>query len=282
MPRPSLLPLLAVALLSACASAPDAPDAGPPEAPLSLRVLTYNIHHGEGTDGRIDLPRIAKLISDATPDVVALQEVDVNTRRTGGVDQAAELGRLTGMRVAFARAIDHQGGQYGQAILARVAPGEVKTHGLPGKPESERRIAVAATLRPWGEKGPQVQFIGTHLDHVRDDADRLRQADEINRLFVRDDGNAVILTGDLNAVPQSEVMKKFAAHWDDAAQEGGGAGGASPTVPAEKPSRRIDYVLLRPKGRWRVVGVTVLDEPVASDHRPVLAVLEWRGGSARQ
>ena len=63
-----------------------------------MRILTYNIHHGEGLDGRIDLPRIAAVIAAQRPDLVALQEVDRNARRSGGVDQAAELGRLTGLQ----------------------------------------------------------------------------------------------------------------------------------------------------------------------------------------
>src|SRR5687768_15481548 len=76
--------------------------------PLRLRVLTYNIHHGEGVDGRLDLERIARVITAEEPDLVALQEVDVKTRRTGGVDQAAELARLTGMHFAFGKAIDYE------------------------------------------------------------------------------------------------------------------------------------------------------------------------------
>lgn len=68
-----------------------------------LRVLTYNIHHGEGTDGKFDLDRIAKLISAQEPDLVALQEIDVKTARASGVDQAAKLAKLTGMHYAFGR-----------------------------------------------------------------------------------------------------------------------------------------------------------------------------------
>ena len=53
----------------------------------AVRVLTYNIHHGEGMDGKIDLERIAAVIKRLEPDVVALQEVDVKTTRSQGVDQ---------------------------------------------------------------------------------------------------------------------------------------------------------------------------------------------------
>src|SRR6202165_2432600 len=49
--------------------------------PTTLRVLTYNIHHGEGTDGRFDVPRLAEVIKSVRPDLVALQEVDEGTER---------------------------------------------------------------------------------------------------------------------------------------------------------------------------------------------------------
>ena len=77
------------------------------------------------------------------------------------------------------------------------------------------------------------------------------------------------LGGDLNAVPDSETLQHFRV-WTDAASNAG------PTIPAEKPARRIDYVLLRPAERWRVIDAQVLDQPVASDHRPVLVTVELR------
>ena len=73
--------------------------------PLTLRILSYNIHHGQGTDGIFDLERLARVISSVEPDLVALQEVDRATTRSGGVDQAAELARLTGMEAAFGKTI---------------------------------------------------------------------------------------------------------------------------------------------------------------------------------
>ena len=94
------LPLrVALLALAACASAPE-------HEPQVVRVMTYNIHHGEGSDGRFDLQRLAQIIRDADPDLVALQEVDRNTARSGGVDQIAELSRLTGMHSAFGKALE--------------------------------------------------------------------------------------------------------------------------------------------------------------------------------
>jgi endonuclease/exonuclease/phosphatase family metal-dependent hydrolase len=251
--------------------------------PLRLRVLTYNIHHGEGVDGRFDLERTARVITEQQPDLVAVQEVDVKTRRSGGVDQAAELARLTGMHTAFGKARDYQGGDYGQALLSRFPVENFRVHALPGDPASERRIALSATVRPWG-RGPAVRFVGTHLHHLPDEANRLQQAAELNRLFAgAEDDTATILAGDLNAEPASETMGMLLARWWDAAARAEGIspeemGARQLTYPSNEPRKRIDYVLVRPTGgAWRVLSTRVITETVASDHSPVLAVVEWVG-----
>ena len=81
-----------------------------PHAP-QLRVLTYNIHHGQGTDGKFDYPRLADIIKRVNPDVVALQEVDRHTNRASGIDQASLLGRLTNMKSAYGKAMHFSGGE---------------------------------------------------------------------------------------------------------------------------------------------------------------------------
>jgi endonuclease/exonuclease/phosphatase (EEP) superfamily protein YafD len=78
-----------------------------------------------------------------------------------------------------------------------------------------------------------------------------------------------ILGGDLNAVPDSEPLKILSSAWQAA-----NAGKELPTMPANNPRRQIDYILFRPANRWKVVEVRVPDEPLASDHRPLVAVLE--------
>src|SRR4030095_7388475 len=85
----------------------------------TVRVMSYNIHVGVGMDQKLDLERIAEVINKARPDLVALQEVDRGVRRTQGLDEIAELSRLTKMDYAFAHNIDYQGGEYGVAILSR-------------------------------------------------------------------------------------------------------------------------------------------------------------------
>ena len=100
-----LLMLLMSFLLLSPAEA-EVPPAEAKKAKPALTVLSYNVHHGRGADNKIDLGRIAKVIKDSGADLVALQEVDKLTSRANGVDQAKELGKLTGMHAVFGKAID--------------------------------------------------------------------------------------------------------------------------------------------------------------------------------
>ncbi len=234
----------------------------------ALRVLTYNLHHGEGVDGRVDLERIARIIRECRADVVALQEVDVSTERTGRVDQAAEYLRLTGMHGNFGKAIDFQGGAYGMMLLSRWPLADFTVHRLPNPSKREQRLAVSARISPPGR--PAFRFIGTHLDASREDGDRWLQAGRLQDLFANDLVPA-IMAGDFNDRPESRVMTRMLSLWQDAA-----ADRPEPTIPADRPNDRIDFVLVRPPGAWRVVRTQVLPESTASDHRPVLAELTAR------
>jgi len=235
--------------------------------PARLRVLTYNIHHGEGTDGRIDLARTAAVIARAAADVVALQEVDNQTTRAHGVDQAAELGRLTGMHAAFGQAMAYAGGGYGDAILSRFPLSAVRVHDLPTAPGAEPRCAIAARIQAGGE-GRAFVFVSTHLEHAQAPI-RLLQAQALTSALAPLGDVTTILSGDFNDVPGGPAIAALRPHWADAS-----AGQPDPTSPSSHPRRKIDYVFFRPSGAWRVVESRVIDEPVASDHRPLLVVLE--------
>jgi len=257
--RASLLAILACAAFFASGWAAE---------PLRVRVLTYNIHHGEGTDGNIDLARIASVIKRLKPDVVALQEVDKKTTRSNGVDQAAELAKLTEMHVAFGKAMDFAGGEYGEAILSRYPLSEVQVHHLPFMQGCEPRCAVAARVR-LGTDRPEFVFAGTHLEHAKAPV-RLCQAQKLNPILAAANALPTILAGDFNDVPDSPAIKVLQPHWTDAT-----AGQPDPTCPSSQPRLKIDYVFFRPVDGWHVVEKQVINEPVASDHRPLLVVLEW-------
>lgn len=239
-----------------------------------LRVLTYNIFIGTGTDKKIDLERTARVIRSASPDLVALQEVDRWARRSAGVDQPAELARLTGLNMAFGKASvregsDERGGDYGNAILTRLPINWYATRQLPFTPGFELRCVLEVELdwRPGGKNLP-LRFFATHFDNASAD-DRLASATLLVQLANQRPEAPSILAGDLNAVPSSEPLGVLRQAWQVA-----GDGQEHPTFPANNPRRQLDYILFRPAKRWKVSEFRVLDEGTASDHRPVLAVLE--------
>lgn len=255
-----------------CARQAPAPGAGGAPGPgaagvaAEFTVLSYNIHHGEGTDGMLDLQRIADVINTSGAELVALQEVDERAGRTGGEDQAAELARLTGMHHAFAPFMDFQGGRYGLAVLSAHPIQARRVIQLPpGK--HEPRAALLVEVAP--PASPRLTLVSLHLDWLADDAERFAQAEAL--IAALEDEPAVILAGDFNDEPGSRTMRAFEeAGFVPAAP----AAGSGATFPAGDPEKRIDFVMLRPGYAAKIVS-EVLDEAVASDHRPVLARLWW-------
>lgn len=237
--------------------------------PVRLRVLSYNIHHAEGVDGKLDLERIARVIQSVKPDVVALQEVDQNVQRTQSVDQPAELARLTKMHVAFGANIELQGGHYGNAVLSRFPITRHKNHLLPNVDESEQRGVIVADI-PVPQIQEPLRLFATHLDFRADDRERLASVKLINELAAKEPNRPSVLAGDLNDTPDSHTLTNLKTIWTPANTK------PQATVPVKNPTRQIDFVLYRPAHRWKVIEFNVLDEAVASDHRAVLAVLEWR------
>ena len=239
------------------------------EAPV-LRVLTYNIHHAEGLDGKLDLERIADVIQASKADIVMLQEVDQGTQRSNQVDQPAELARLTGMQVVFGGNLKFQGGDYGNAILSRFPIVASKNHPLPNLTEGEPRgVLVAKISLPKELGGATIQVLSTHFDHRQDNRDRVASVAALKELS-RGWTLPQILGGDLNMTRENEAMRQFATDWTV-------AGDAElPTSPAQAPRRQIDYIAFRPTENFVVRVVQVLDEPVASDHLPLLVVIELK------
>jgi endonuclease/exonuclease/phosphatase family metal-dependent hydrolase len=234
-----------------------------------VRVLSYNIHHGEGVDKVLDLERIARVIRSVNPDLVALQEVDRRATRSRSVDQPAELARLTGLEVAFGPNIPLQGGDYGNAVLSRWRILRSENHRLPNVDAGEQRGLLEVHVEAPVTKTPVVVW-ATHFDHRSNDAERVASAEALRARVRGAPGQPALLVGDLNDVPSSRTLGALAADWARSNAQ------VLPTIPVAKPSRQIDYVLFRPAERWEPIETRVLDEAVASDHRPLFAVLELK------
>ncbi len=257
----SLLLLQALLVQTLLVSFGHAAAADSPAAAVELRLTSYNIRHGWGADGRIDLKRTARVLSDTKPDLVVLQEVDVRTHRSEGVDQAAALGKLTGLHHVFGKAIDFTGGQYGNAVLSRLKFVKVENLPLPGTPGEEARSALFATVNPDGLDEP-LTFISMHLHH-RLEEDRIAQIEAILRKAKTLEHPAV-LVGDLNAPPGSKEYELITSYFTDLVPDD-----RQGTYSSTEPQRRIDYMLFHPSDRFALVEYRVLPEEVASDHRPL-------------
>jgi len=231
-----------------------------------VKVLSFNILHGATTKGDFDLDAIAKVIKDTDPDFVALQEVDYQTQRAKTYDLATELGWRTKMAPLFGRAMPYDGGEYGEGILSRYTFVETRNVGLPFTPGNEPRAALEiTTILPSGDT---ISFVGTHLDHLRDETDRVAQAKKINEAFAANQ-YPTILAGDLNAMPGSTPINILEEMWTGSYDKQNPA----PTFPSQNPSRKIDYVMFYPKNKWKVLETKVIQDPVASDHCAYLVTL---------
>lgn len=257
--------LVAAALAMAACGVGNRGADGDPALTDTLRVLAYNIHHGEGMDSVLDLHRIAALIREVDPDLVAVQEVDSVTTRTGGVDQAAELGRLTEMEPRYGRFMPYQGGAYGMALLSRWPISQAVNVRLPEGAEPRSAMSVVV-ISP--KSGRALRFVGIHF--YRTAEERMAQAEALDRALAGGD-TATILAGDFNSTPGSAVMARLSDSWSVVPK-----GEDHFTFPSYGPDREIDFVLFRPADAFEVISQRLIDEPLASDHRPVVVDLAWK------
>ena len=238
--------------------------------PQIVRVLSFNILHGATTKGDFNLDVIAQVIKDTKPDFVALQEVDFRTNRAKKYDLVMELGYRTQLVPLFGKAMDYDGGEYGEGILSTRTFLSSRNIALPYSPGNEPRAALEV-VSVISEKDT-IAFVGTHLDHLRDETDRVAQAQKINEVF-SSNRYPTILAGDLNAKPGSTPINILEELWKPSYDKEY----LEFTFPSSDPRVKIDYVMYYPKNRWRVLETKVIQDKVASDHCAYLVVLELLG-----
>jgi len=239
-------------------------------SPVTFRVMTYNIHHGEGLDGKVDLERIAQLIRNEGADIVALQEVDKGVARTAQRDFPAELARLTGFTCVFSNNHTFQGGEYGNAILSRFPV--KRWHNLHYRMlrPNEQRGLLQLELNVHGHA---LVFMTTHIDYRPDDSERWVNLDEIEAAARAYAGKPIILCGDFNTQPDSRVSRRLAQTFEDTWAVAGQGPGF--TYPTEPPRERIDYLWI-PKDKSVVPLRAWVPSSRASDHLPVVAEFSFR------
>jgi endonuclease/exonuclease/phosphatase family metal-dependent hydrolase len=240
-----------------------------PRPPLpdttTIQAMTYNIRHGQGTDNRIDLNRIAAVLNAKNPDFVALQEVDLRATRSNGINQASTIAELLNMHAAFGGFMPFQGGHYGMAVLSRYPITQVRPIRLPDGNEPRVALAVDARL----PNGQTVIVISVHFDWVDDDNYRYSQAETLAN-WIDQQTNPCILMGDFNDTPGSRTLQLFT----DRAIESKKPADDRFTFSSVNPQTEIDFIFCIPPNRWSTSQAQITHEPLASDHNPVNAKLQ--------
>jgi endonuclease/exonuclease/phosphatase family metal-dependent hydrolase len=261
------------------------PAPGPDQPPIPVRLVTFNIHHGVGDDGRHDLPRLAQVLAAADADVICLQEVDRHFGdRSENVDQGLLLARALDMQLAWGPAIDEPRpagmprGEYGNAVLSRLPILVSDVHRLPGGGEPRSALRTMIEL-----DGGALWVTDTHLS--RTGGDRAAQLAAVAELHTAPMETGIV-AGDFNTAPDAPELAalrgQFTDAWELAGQRDDRAGWRfwqhddGNTHPARSPHRRIDQA-------WVTSGVAVasarvLDGGGASDHLPLLVDLQVRSG----
>lgn len=241
-----LLPVLFL-LLSLCGCSKD------DEIICQKRVMTYNVHNCLGTDEVFDYKRIADIINQANPDLVALQELDSVTTRNNGIYSLAELAKFTGMHAVYCASIDYKGGKYGIGILSKEQPLSYHKTTIPGN--SEKRSMLVVEYK-------DLYFCSTHWSLA--DSERMASVYVIQK-NLSDKNKPVIIGGDFNASPYSAEMLAFKKYFNCLNEEN------KYTFPSENPQKTIDYLFAYNKTDYTFIksGTTVMDEKIASDHCPL-------------
>jgi len=287
---------------------PDGSDAqGDPD---NLRVMSYNIKHGQGNDDcadptavegevpevqcAVDLERTAEVIRAQDPDIMAIQEVDRFWARSGSVDQPDELGTMLNMETCYAANLDHgpddhgaDDHQYGTLILSRFPILSCENTFLPTPDGWEQRGLLEARIDADGFG--EIAVLNTHLQAGREGAEeeairqRTEQAEAVAEQVSGIDDVPVILMGDFNAQPDDpELASLFDTESGlQDAWEVGGDGTDGFTVPVEEtadPESRIDYIFVSSDVTVNSAEVVINEGTrITSDHYPLIADLSPTG-----
>ncbi|UKJ09282.1 endonuclease/exonuclease/phosphatase family protein [Solitalea lacus] len=235
----------------------------------TLKILTYNVHHCNppGTNV-IDVAAIAKVVKESNASIVALQEVDVNTSRSGKeLNEAEAIAKACGMYFCFGKSLDFAGGGYGNAILSKYPISDVQCMLLSkaADPKTEQRSLLTVKLAIGENKF--IRFACTHLD-VASVANRELQIKEITQM-AKSDSLPFFIAGDFNDIPQSAALNLFDKTFIRSCIT------CEPTAPQDVPNQIIDFIAFdkRFSKNIKVANHVVLDDRYASDHRPVYAEL---------
>ena len=227
------------------------------QAQNTLKLMSYNIKNANGMDNVCNFQRIANVINNTSPDVVAIQEVDSMTNRSRQKYVLGEIADRTQMHGYFAPAIDYDGGKYGIGLLTKQVPLRLQTLPLPGREEA--RTLILAEFADY-------IYCCTHMSLTEED--RMKSL-ELVKAFTSSSTKPLFLAGDMNAEPESGFIKKLQKDFQILSNP------KQHTFPAPDPKETIDYIatLKQNAKGFAVISAKVINEPMASDHRPILVEL---------
>lgn len=239
-----------------------------------LKVVTYNVHSCIGTDGKMRPRRIISLLQKMQPDVVALQEVDMDRPRTWHMNQTAIIASALGMDYVFLPLLRLDREQYGIALLSRYAFTTVKASDFSNIKVRSKEPRGAIWIRLAGPRG-HIHVVNTHFGLTR--AERAEQLDTITNqewLGSIPEGEPVVLCGDFNSGENSVICRKLRRSYRDVqlslcdhVPQG--------TFVSLWPLLRLDHIFVSRHFKVHRVEVPRDFAPrVASDHLPVFSELE--------
>ncbi|WP_418895486.1 endonuclease/exonuclease/phosphatase family protein [Limibacterium fermenti] len=217
----------------------------------NIKIMSYNMFIGKGMDDIISLERVAEVINKVNPDFIGLQEVDSIAERSGWIDQAKELARLTGMFSVFAPATERSKGLYGIASLSKKKPLSYLNIPLPGAEEPRTFLIVQYD-----------DYILCNV-HMSLDAESRKQSVKIINETVEKFDKPTIITGDFNMLPESEEFKLMTENWVLLSEA------SINTYPSDSPRQTLDYIFGYKNYNYKVTCKVVMYEPIVSDHLPI-------------
>jgi endonuclease/exonuclease/phosphatase family metal-dependent hydrolase len=299
-----LIVVLGVAAVFRTAAAADSPQDQLPQAKeRGLRVMTYNIKHGQTNascvqppsipgqpplpDCNLDLQASIEVIRAHNPDIVGVQEVDRFWGRSAFQDEPAVMSQALGLEhYCYAANLNHQpdnhsnvAHQYGTVILSRFPILECRNTLLRRTGNNEQRGLTLALINV---RGVPLQFYNTHLHTTA--ADRLMQTADIAEAIDAAAEGSKVLVGDFNARPTAAEMTPIYARFVDAWLNAGVATADNPngfTSPARlvgNPTSRIDYAFVASQIDVEAAYVPIDGQTrLAADHYPVVADIALPG-----
>lgn len=254
-------------ILSGChaSETPQKPESKP------IKLMTYNIQIGKNVSRTgIDLNRTAAAIARTNPDVVSLNEVDVNAARSGKIDMPQVLGQLLNMQYTFGMASLREPGEYGNAILSKLPMTRLEVFPIPSTPDESRSATIALI-----DGETPFYLITTHFSYQGDEATeaiRVQAAEAITAMLIEKGYTPAVLMGDLNTAPDGSVIQKLRDLGWEIAND---ADPEQKTFPADNPQELLDYIAVYPADCAEFSSYRVINEPEASDHRPVYAEIKF-------